>query len=67
MHKKLEKIKEAIEESDRLTEEQKDEAFEKIEIWLIDDNPFGVLKNELFEIDEYFEELFAELGLIEFL
>lgn len=67
MHKKLEKIKEAIEESDRLTEEQKDEAFEKIEIWLIDDNPFGVLKNELFEIDEYFEELFAELGLIEVL
>lgn len=65
MHKKLEKIKEALEESDRLTEEQKDEAFEKIEIWLIDDNPFGVLKNELFEIDEYFEELFAELGLIE--
>ena len=65
MHKRLEKIKVAIEDTDRLTDEQKDEAFEKIDMWMIDENPFGVLKNELFEIDAYFEELFAELGLIE--
>jgi len=65
MHKKLEKLKDAIEETDELTEAQKDEAFEKIELWMIDENPFGILRNQLFEIDSFFEELFAGLGLIE--
>ena len=66
MHKKLENIKEAIRETDKLSDEKKQISIEKIEEWILYDEPFGLLKNILMEIDEhFFDEIFAEFGLIE--
>jgi len=65
-HKKkehLERIKEAVIHSNELNEEQKSQTVQRIEEWLVEDKAFGTLLEELLEISEYFETLFAELGL----
>jgi regulator of protease activity HflC (stomatin/prohibitin superfamily) len=59
----LEKIKEAVKTSDVLNEAQKSDSVKRIEEWYEEDKAFGLLKEELLEISEYFETLFAELGL----
>jgi len=59
----LETIKDAIDKSKNLSDEQKSESVKRIEEWVVEDKAFGTLKNELLEISEFFEVLFAELGL----
>ena len=59
----LVKIKDAISKSEKLNEEQKSDSVKRIEEWYEEDKAFGLLKEELMEISEYFEVLFAELGL----
>lgn len=59
----LEKIKDAVAQSNKLDESQKSDSVKRIEEWIEEDKAFGTLKEELLNISEYFEVLFAELGL----
>jgi len=59
----LVKIKDAITKTDKLDNEQKSDSVKRVEEWYEEDKAFGLLKEELLEISEYFEVLFAELGL----
>ncbi|MEO1937472.1 MAG: hypothetical protein ABGW85_02440 [Sulfurimonas sp.] len=59
----LERIKDAVVNSKELSEEQKSETIKRIEEWVTEDKAFGTLLEELLELSEYFEVLFAELGL----
>ena len=59
----LEKIKDAIIKAKELDESQKSDSVKRVEEWYEEDKAFGLLKEELLEISEYFETLFAELGL----
>ncbi len=59
----LEKIKEAVKNTKELDESQKSDSVKHIEEWIEEDKAFGTLKEELLNISEYFEVLFAELGL----
>jgi hypothetical protein len=63
-HEKLEKLKEAIRSSDKLTEEQKSNALAHIEEWYEEDKAFGALIESLIEKFAELEPIFAELGLI---
>jgi hypothetical protein len=58
----LEKIKDAIKVAP-LSEDKKSESMKRVEEWALEDQAFGTLQAELLEISEYFEALFAELGL----
>jgi hypothetical protein len=59
----LTKIKDAIIKTEKLNEEQKSDSVKRVEEWYEEDKAFGLLKEELLEISEYFEVLFGELGL----
>jgi len=59
----LERIKNAVQKAAELDESQKSDSVKRIEEWYEEDKAFGLLKEELLEISEYFEVLFAELGL----
>lgn len=59
----LEKIKNAVEHSNELSDNQKSDSVKRIEEWIEEDKAFGTLKDELLNISEFFEVLFAELGL----
>jgi len=59
----LEKIKDAIVNAKELDESQKSDSVKRVEEWALEDRAFGTLQEELLEISEYFETLFAELGL----
>ena len=63
-HEKLERLKEAIRNSDRLSEEEKNNALAHIEEWYEEDKAFGALIETLVEKFAALEPLFAELGLI---
>jgi hypothetical protein len=59
----LEKIKDAVLNAKELSPEQKSDTIKRIEEWVVEDKAFGTLLEELLEVSEYFETLFAELGL----
>ena len=59
----LERIKEAIKNSD-LSEEEKSNSFKHIEEWYAEDKAFGSLYEKLAEISPKIEALMEELGLI---
>ncbi len=59
----LEKIKDAVVNTNKLDENQKSDSVKRIEEWIEEDKAFGTLKEELLNISEFFEILFAELGL----
>ena len=59
----LESIKEIIDKSDALSDEQKSDSMKRLEEWVAEDKAFGTLKNELVEISEFFEAVFSELGI----
>jgi hypothetical protein len=61
---KIEDIKTAIVESDILSEEEKSQSMKHIEEWVTEDRAFGLIYDELLEINEIFKEIFRELGLV---
>jgi hypothetical protein len=61
---KIEDIKTAIIESDILSEEEKSQSMKHIEEWVTEDRAFGLIYDELLEINEIFKEIFRELGLV---
>ncbi len=63
-HEKLEKLKAAIRNSEKLTEEEKNNALAHIEEWYEEDKAFGTLIESLVEKFSVLEPIFAELGLI---
>jgi len=59
----LTKIKDAIVNAKELDKSQKSDSVKRVEEWALEDKAFGTLLEELLEVSEYFETLFAELGL----
>jgi len=64
MKKKIEKIKDSIRNSKKLTDEQKSSSFKVIEEWVAEDKAFGILYEKLMEISAEIEPILAEVGLI---
>jgi pheromone shutdown protein TraB len=62
--KHLEKIKETIDKSDTLTEEEKSDSMKRIEEWYREDMASGTFMQELSELSPTIKALLAELGLI---
>jgi hypothetical protein len=59
----LTSIKEAIDKTNSLSDEQKSDSMKRIEEWALEDKAFGTIKQELLDINVYFRELFSELGI----
>ena len=62
--KHLERIKENIDKSAELSEEEKSSSFKHIEEWYAEDKAWGTFINELAQISPKIESILAELGLI---
>jgi len=60
---KLQSIKDAIEKTPHLSDEEKSQSVGRVEEWVLEDKAFGTLEQELKKISNYFTELFSELGL----
>ncbi len=58
------KLREAIKETDKLTQEEKTQSVKHIEEWITEDRAFGLIFDELVEVNEAFKEIFKELGLV---
>ena len=61
---KYEKLKEAIKQTDKLSEDEKTQSVKHIEEWITEDRAFGLIFDELVEVNEAFKEIFKELGLV---
>ena len=64
MQKKLDTIKDKINNSDKLSPEQKSSSVKIIEEWSAEDKAFGILYKKLAEISEEIEPILIELGLV---
>jgi len=62
--KHLEMIKESIDKSDTLTQEEKSDSMRRIEEWYREDMASGTFLQELSELSPTIKALLAELGLI---
>ena len=60
----LEKIKDSIDRSDTLTEEEKSDSVKRIEEWYREDMASGTFMKELSELSPTIKALLAELGLL---
>jgi uncharacterized coiled-coil DUF342 family protein len=59
----LTSIKEAIDKTNSLSDEQKSDSIKRLEEWVLEDKAFGTIQQELLNINVYFKELFSELGI----
>lgn len=62
--KHLETIKENIDKTDALSQEEKSDSFKRIESWYAEDKAWESLMAELSDISPKVKEVLAELGLI---
>ena len=62
-HENLEKIKNAIKESEHLSEDEKTQSVKHLEEWVLEDKAEGLLYEELVEIASGIKEVFSELGI----
>jgi hypothetical protein len=62
--KHLEMIKDTIDKSDALSEEEKSDSMKRIEEWYREDMASGTFIQELSELSPTIKALLAELGLI---
>jgi hypothetical protein len=62
--KHLERIKENIDKSHDLNEEEKSNSMKHIEEWYAEDKAWGTFLNELAEISPKIKTILADLGLI---
>ncbi len=60
----LEKIKEAVHHSDKMSDEEKRSSVKIIEEWVIEDKAMGLLTEQLLKISAGIKPILAELGLI---
>ncbi len=63
-HTHLEKIKDAVEKSELLSEAEKSQTMQHIDEWILEDKAEGTLYQELIELANGIKPLLAELGLI---
>jgi len=63
-HTHLEKIKDAVEKTELLSEEEKSQTMQHIDEWILEDKAEGTLYQELIELANGIKPLLAELGLI---
>lgn len=63
-HAHLEKIKEAIDKSEILSDAEKSQSIKHIEEWILEDKAEGTLYKELIELSSGIKPMLAELGLI---
>ena len=57
-------LKEAISNTDKLSEDEKTQSVKHIEEWITQDRAFGLIYDELVEVNIAFKEIFRELGLV---
>ena len=62
--KHIEKIKERVQKSSELSQEEKSNTIKRIEEWYAEDKAFGALMAELAKISPKVEAILVELGLI---
>jgi hypothetical protein len=62
--KHLEKIKENIDKTDALSQEEKSDSFKRIEEWYNEDKAFGTLLTDLSQISPKIEAFLIDMGLI---
>jgi hypothetical protein len=62
--KHLEKIKDSIDKSQTLTDEEKSDSVKRIEEWYREDMASGTFLKELSELSPTIKSLLAELGLL---
>jgi len=62
--KHLEKIKDSIDRSETLSEEEKSDSVKRIEEWYREDMASGTFMKELSELSPTIKALLAELGLL---
>jgi flagellar biosynthesis regulator FlaF len=62
--KHLETIKENIDKSDALSQEEKSDSMKRIEAWYAEDKAWEALMAELSELSPKVKSILAELGLI---
>ena len=58
----LEKIKEAVHQSDKMSDEEKSSSVKIIEEWAIEDKALGLLSEELLKISAGIKPILSELG-----
>ena len=63
-HSHLEKIKDAVENSEILNESEKSQTMQRIDEWILEDKAEGILYEELITLSNGIKPLLAELGLI---
>ncbi|MGB5965748.1 MAG: hypothetical protein WBF77_13040 [Sulfurimonadaceae bacterium] len=63
-HSHLEKIKDAVTNSEQLSESEKSQTMQHIDEWILEDKAEGTLYQELIELANGIKPLLAELGLI---
>ena len=61
---RVEEIKTAIVKSDILSEDEKSQSIKHLEEWIVEDKAFGLIYDELLNVNEVFQEIFKELGFI---
>ncbi len=61
--KKIEAIKENIDKTNYLNDDEKSQSMKIVEEWALEDKAFGILREKLLDISVFFEELFSELGI----
>ena len=61
---KYAKLKEAIANTEKLSDEEKTQSVKHIEEWMTEDRAFGLIYDELVEYNIAFKEIFKELGLV---
>ena len=61
---RYEQLKDAIHQSDELNGHEKTQSVQHIEEWIAEDKAFGLIYEELLEINSAFKEIFQDLGLI---
>ena len=61
---RYEKLKDAIDKSSELDSTEKTQSVKHIEEWIAEDKSFGLIYEELVEINMAFKEIFQDLGLI---
>jgi len=66
MKAKLDRLKEEVKKSEKLKEEEKEQALSKIKEWYIEDKAeaSGVLGNELMKISSKIAPILEEIGLM---
>lgn len=62
-HENLEKIKNAIKDSEHLNESEKSQTVKHLEEWVTEDKAEGILYEELIEIASGIKMVFSELGI----